>query len=92
LEIVDSQPMSLPWLGLTEQAGLADMHIHNNDVPMPVGRSFNFSVQFETAKMSQWLSASIDTGQIRARLSYSSRMTCNSKVVLQTRWSARIAE
>ena len=40
MNLVVSQPMFLPWIGLFEQVRLADRFIHYDDVQLPQGRSF----------------------------------------------------
>lgn len=58
--VVVSQPMFLPWIGLFEQARLADVFVHYDDVQLPQGRSFTTRVQVRTATGMSWLSAPVD--------------------------------
>ena len=58
--VVISQPMFVPWLGLFEQIGLADVFVHYDDVKRPGGGSFMTRVQIKTEQGSRWLSAPID--------------------------------
>ena len=61
--VVVSQPMFLPWIGLFEQARLADRFVHYDDVQLPQGRNFITRVQIKTPAGTQWLSVSIDRGR-----------------------------
>lgn len=58
--LVVSQPMFIPWIGLFEQARLADVFVHYDDVQLPQGRSFMSRVQIKSARGVAWLSAPID--------------------------------
>lgn len=59
-ELVVSQPMFLPWVGLFEQVRLSDVFIHYDDVQMPQGRSFMSRVQIRSANGISWLTVPID--------------------------------
>ncbi|MEO8433486.1 MAG: WbqC family protein [Pyrinomonadaceae bacterium] len=52
--------MFLPWVGLFEQARLADVFIHYDDVQLPQGRSFMSRVQLRSANGVSWLTVPID--------------------------------
>ena len=54
MRIVISQPMLFPWVGLLEQARLADVYVHYNDVQFSKG-SFVNRVQIKTTKGPQWM-------------------------------------
>jgi hypothetical protein len=58
--VVISQPMFLPWVGLFEQARLADVWFHYDDVQLPQGRYFTTRVQIKTADGVAWLTAPLD--------------------------------
>jgi hypothetical protein len=62
--LVLSQPMLLPWLGMFEQAALADLFIFHDDIPLPRGhgksRSFQTRVQIKTQGGWDWLSLPVD--------------------------------
>ena len=60
MNVVISQPMFIPWVGLFEQIRLADVFVHYDDVQMPRGRSFVSRVQIKTEKGQKWLSAQVD--------------------------------
>ena len=60
MKVVVSQPMFLPWPGLLEQARLADVFVHYDDVQLPQGRSFMSRVQVRTQAGSKWLTAPLD--------------------------------
>jgi hypothetical protein len=57
--VVISQPMFLPWLGMFEQAGMADEFVHYDDVQFSKG-SFSNRVQLKTAGGTIWLTAPLD--------------------------------
>lgn len=63
--LVISQPMFFPWPGLFEQAKLADVLLHYDDVQLPQGRSFVHRVQLKTPDGPRWLSAPVrrESGQ-----------------------------
>lgn len=63
MNVVISQPMFLPWIGLFDQMRLADVFIHYDDVQMPRGRSFMSRVQIPTTLGTNWLSAQVDRGR-----------------------------
>ena len=52
--VVISQPMLFPWVGLLEQAQLADTYVHYDDVQFSKGGFLN-RVQIKTAQGVQWL-------------------------------------
>lgn len=60
MNIVISQPMFLPWIGLFEQIKLSDVFVHYDDVRLPQGRSFISRVQVKSAHGFSWLTAPID--------------------------------
>jgi len=60
MNVVISQPMFLPWIGLFEQMRLADIFVHYDDVQLPQGRSFMSRVQVKTPAGIAWLTAPID--------------------------------
>ena len=53
--LVVSQPMVFPWVGLFEQVRLADIFVHYDDVHLPQGRSFITRVQVKTPQGINWL-------------------------------------
>lgn len=59
MNIVISQPMFLPWIGLFEQMKIADVFVHYDDVQMPLGRSFMSRVQVKTPNGVKWLSVPV---------------------------------
>lgn len=60
MNVVISQPMFLPWVGLFEQMRLADVFVHYDDVQIPQGRSFISRVQLKGPTGTSWLTAPID--------------------------------
>lgn len=58
--IVISQPMFLPWIGIFEQLNLCDIFVHYDDVQFPQGRSFINRVQIKTKDGIKWLTVPID--------------------------------
>ncbi len=54
MNIVISQPMLFPWVGLFEQIRLADIYVHYVDVQFSKG-SFTNRVQVKVATGSEWL-------------------------------------
>lgn len=60
MNVVVSQPMYLPWVGLFEQIRLADIYVHYDDVQLPQGRSFISRVQVKADRNTTWLSVPID--------------------------------
>jgi hypothetical protein len=60
MNVVVSQPMFLPWIGLFEQIALADVYVHYDDVQLPQGRSLTTRVQIKTAQGIHWLTAPLD--------------------------------
>jgi hypothetical protein len=57
--VVISQPMFLPWLGMFEQACIADDFVHYDDVQFSKG-SFSNRVQLKMTNGSTWLTAPLD--------------------------------
>lgn len=57
--VVISQPMFLPWLGMFEQAAMADEFVHYDDVQFSKG-SFSNRVQLKGTNGSMWLTAPLD--------------------------------
>lgn len=57
--VVISQPMFFPWIGLFEQIKLSDIYIHYDDVQFPQGRSFTNRVQIKTPQGSEWLTVPV---------------------------------
>jgi hypothetical protein len=55
MNIVISQPMFFPWIGIFEQIRLANIYIHYDDVQLPQGRSFINRVQIKTKDGIKWL-------------------------------------
>jgi len=53
--LVVSQPMFFPWVGLFEQIRLADIFVHYDDVQFPQGRSFIARVQVKMPQGMHWL-------------------------------------
>lgn len=53
MNVVISQSMYFPWVGLLEQVGLADLFIHYDDVQY--ARGFYNRVQVKTANGSKWI-------------------------------------
>lgn len=60
MNIVISQPMFIPWIGLFEQLRLSDIFVHYDDVQLPQGRSFISRVQIKTNVDMAWLTVPID--------------------------------
>ena len=60
MNIVISQPMYLPWIGMFEQLNLSDIFVHYDDVQFPQGRSFINRVQIKTKDGIKWLTVPID--------------------------------
>ncbi len=56
MNIVISQPMFFPWVGLFEQLRLSDVFVHYDDVQMPTGKNFYTRVQIKTKNGIKWLS------------------------------------
>lgn len=54
MNIVISQPMFFPWVGMFEQMRLADIYVNYDDVQFSKG-SFTNRVQIKTAYGSKWL-------------------------------------
>lgn len=54
MNVVISQPMFFPWVGLFEQINLADVYVHYGDVQFSKG-SFTNRVQIKTAQGIKWL-------------------------------------
>jgi hypothetical protein len=56
--VVISQPMLFPWVGMLEQARLADVWVHYDDVAFSKG-SFINRVQLKTSQGTEWLTIPI---------------------------------
>jgi len=54
MNVVISQPMFFPWVGMFEQIRLADIYVHYGDVQFSKG-SFTNRVQIKTAQGVKWL-------------------------------------
>lgn len=54
MNVVISQPMFFPWVGMFEQIRLADVYVHYGDVQFSKG-SFTNRVQIKTAQGIKWL-------------------------------------
>ena len=54
MNIVISQPMLFPWVGMFEQIRLGDVYVHYSDVPFSKG-SFVNRVQVKTAQGVAWM-------------------------------------
>ena len=54
MNIVISQPMFFPWIGLFEQIRLADIYVHYSDVQFSKG-SFTNRVQVKSASGTKWM-------------------------------------
>ena len=57
--VVISQPMLFPWVGMLEQARLADTFVHYEDVQFSKG-SFTNRVQIKTAQGATWLTVPLE--------------------------------
>jgi hypothetical protein len=62
MNIVISQPMFFPWIGLFEQIKLADIYVHYDDVQLPLGTSFINRVQIKTKDGILWLTVPLERG------------------------------
>jgi hypothetical protein len=82
MNILISQPMFLPWIGLFEQIRLADCFVFYDDVQLPQGRSFMSRVQIKTHSGIMWLSAPIDRA-------LSGNLINNSYFSLQQDWRSK---
>lgn len=82
MNIVISQPMFLPWIGLFEQIKLADYLVFYDDVQLPQGRSFMSRVQVKSSSGIMWLSAPIDRN-------LSGDLINNSYLLSQQDWRAK---
>jgi hypothetical protein len=58
--IVISQPMYFPWIGMFEQLNLCDIFVHYDVVQFPQGRNFTNRVQIKTKDGMKWLTVPID--------------------------------
>src|SRR5689334_2045707 len=85
MNVVVSQPMFLPWIGLFEQIRLADVFMHYDDVQFPQGRSFIPRVQIKAPSGQAWLTAPVDR-------STSGRLISESEFVADPQWRARHLE
>lgn len=59
MNVVISQPMFFPWIGMFEQIRLADVYVHYSDVQFSKG-SFVNRVQVKTAGGSRWLTVPLE--------------------------------
>jgi hypothetical protein len=65
MNVVISQSMLFPWVGILEQIRLADIFVHYDDVQFSKG-SFTNRVQIKTAQGSRWMTVPLEkhrTGQ-----------------------------
>ena len=69
--VVVSQPMFIPWIGIFEQIALADTFYHYIDIQYPKGRSFMSRVQLLGNSGQQWLTAPIDKNTLAIFVSQS---------------------
>jgi hypothetical protein len=65
--VVISQPMYFPWVGLLEQARLAQVWVHYDDVQFSKG-SFTNRVQLKTAEGPRWLTVPIANRRLDSRI------------------------
>jgi len=63
VNIVISQPMFFPWVGMFEQIRLADVYVHYSDVPFSKG-SFVNRVQVKTAHGIVWMTVPLSKQQL----------------------------
>ncbi len=63
MNIVISQPMFFPWVGMFEQIRLADTYVHYSDVPFSKG-SFVNRVQVKTAQGTPWMTVPLKSFSI----------------------------
>lgn len=59
MNIVISQPMLFPWVGLFEQLRLSDVFVHYDDVQMPGKGNFVNRVQIKTPNGIKWLTVPV---------------------------------
>lgn len=59
MNVVISQPMFFPWIGLFEQIRLADVYVHYSDVQFSKG-SFVNRVQIKTSLGPKWLTVPLE--------------------------------
>src|SRR5271165_5531971 len=59
MNVVISQPMFFPWVGMFEQIRLADVYIHYSDVQFSKGGFVN-RVQIKTASGIKWLTVPLE--------------------------------
>lgn len=65
--VVISQPMLFPWVGMLEQARLADTFVHYEDVQFSKG-SFTNRVQIKTAQGSHWLTIPLENAKLGSQI------------------------
>ncbi len=65
--VVISQPMLFPWVGMLEQARLADTFVHYEDVQFSKG-SFTNRVQIKTAKGPTWLTMPLEGAKLGSQI------------------------
>jgi len=58
MNVVISQPMLFPWVGMLEQVRLADSYVHYSDVQFSKG-SFVNRVQIKTAQGIKWMTVPV---------------------------------
>jgi hypothetical protein len=78
VNVVISQPMFFPWVGMFEQIRLADVYVHYSDVPFSKG-SFVNRVQIKTAAGIVWMT-------IPVRDLTLGRPICDVKINYQKNW------
>lgn len=67
MNVVISQPMFFPWVGMFEQIRLADVYVHYSDVQFSKG-SFVNRVQVKTANGSKWLTVPLQGASLGCRI------------------------
>lgn len=67
MNVVISQSMLFPWVGLLEQVRLADVFVHYDDVQFSKG-SFVNRVQIKTAEGLRWMTVPLDGLQLGQRI------------------------
>ena len=67
MQIVISQSMLFPWIGLMEQIRLADVFVHYNDVQFSKG-SFVNRVQIKTSQGTKWMTVPLENLHLGQRI------------------------
>ncbi|MEO8002986.1 MAG: WbqC family protein [Arenimonas sp.] len=67
MQIVISQSMLFPWIGLMEQIRLADVFVHYNDVQFSKG-SFVNRVQIKTSQGPKWMTVPLENVHLGQRI------------------------